>query len=137
MSMQPAPPPTLLTVPTELERTDGFMDLSVLVGSLLGIWWLNLKLGIPFELSLPCLVPMAIWVLTGEAAGDVPFLGVLASGLRSALGMRRAHEWVFALWHFYVVAIWPIWRQRCGTFLRSTRLRITALRLRVLNHAGH
>lgn len=122
--------PTLLTVPTELERTDGFIDLAVLVGAVLAVWWLCLK-GVPIEFIAPFTVPLAIWVLTGEAAGDVPFLGAVAAGLRSLLGLRRAHEWLFAWAHYFTVGIWPIWKERCGTFSRSSRQQVTDWRRRL------
>jgi hypothetical protein len=117
--------PALLTVPTELERSDGLLDLIVLVAAALGVWELS-NLGVPLWLPAPLVLPLAIWVLTGEAAGDVPYIGGLAVALRNAFGLRRAHEWVWAWWHFYWLTGWrPAWRQRCEALFESSRRRIT------------
>jgi hypothetical protein len=119
--------PAIHTCPTELERSDGFLDLAALAGAGLAVWWLALK-GIPITFIAPFTLPFALWVLTGEAASDVPFLGAVAAALRSKLGLRRAHEWLFAWTHYWKLAVYPVWRSNCVAFSQSTQLRITLYR---------
>jgi hypothetical protein len=101
--------PAIVTVPTELSRTDGWFDLSALMISGLAVWWLALK-GVPVWAFLPGLVLLAIFTLSGEPAADIPFVGAIAAGLRSKLGLRRAHEWVQAYSHYFLVRQWPDFR---------------------------
>lgn len=115
--------PVIITVPTELNRSDGFVDLSVLLMSGLAVWWLALR-GVPIWAFIPMLVLLAIFVLTGEPAGDIPFVGAIAAGLRSKLGLRRAHEWVMAYCHYFKVRQWPdfcrwFWATRVGGRIRG------------------
>lgn len=111
----------IVTVPTELSRSDGFIDAAVLLGSGLAVWWLALK-GVPIWAFIPVLLVLAIFVLTGEPAGDVPFVGAIAAGLRSKLGLRRAHEWVMAWAHYFRVRMWPDFKEwvRCQTLSAKT-----------------
>lgn len=122
-------PQSPVVIPTELERRDGFLDLAAVVGMGLADWelWLH---GLPVVwLVLPTLA-VATWTLTGEAAADVPYVGAIAAGLRSKLGLRRAHEWVQAFAHYFRVRVWPDWRSWCGQSWRSSRQAITRWRLR-------
>ena len=123
--------PALLTVPTELERSDGLTDLIVLIGAAPVVWECA-NLGIPLWVPAPLAVPLAIWVLTGEAAADLPWIGGLTFALRNAFGLRRAHEWVFAAAYFWRIAAYPVWRSNCVAFYRSVRRRTTRW-LRLLN----
>jgi hypothetical protein len=99
------------TVPTELERSDGFIDFAVLFAMILVVWDLALH-GVPLWASLPFVIIAAVWTLTGEPAADVPYIGAVAAGIRSKLGLRRAHEWVLAYLWYFRVAVWPEWRTR-------------------------
>lgn len=96
------------TIPTELERQDAFVDLAALAGVVLVAWYLLLHDAVWW--AAPFVVVVAIWTLTGEPAADVPYIGAIASGLRSKLGLRRAHEWVQAWWHYFQVRTWRDWR---------------------------
>lgn len=113
------------TVPTELDRSDGFLDLAGLAATGLVVWQLALY-GVPWWLMVLPTSIVAVWVLTGEPAADVPYLGAIAAALRSRLGLRRAHEWVFAAFHWWHLAVYPVWRSECEAFLASSRRRITS-----------
>ena len=115
-------PAQLFTNPTELDRHDGFIDLAVLAGAALGAWWLVLQ-GVPWPWLVPPLLVVAIWMLSGAPAADVPYLGALASGVQSKLGLRRIHEWVQVIIYFWLVAHWPVWRAWCVASFRSSRQR--------------
>lgn len=121
--------PALVTVPTELERQDAFIDGAALAGTVLIAWWLTLQ-GLGWWLA-PLVVLVSVWTLTGEPAADVPYLGAVASGLRSKLGLRRAHEWLLAFWHYFRLAIWPVWKANCEAYWNSSRQRITDWRARL------
>lgn len=123
-------PSALLVVPTELGREDGFLDLAVLFASGLAAWWLVLH-GVPWPWVIPPLVLVALWTLTGAPAADFPYLGAIASGLHSALGLRRAHEWLFAFGHYFNLAVRPVWEAKCVACWRSCRRRIMAWRVRL------
>ncbi len=110
--------PQLVTVPTELDRTDAFYDCALLAGSVLVLWDAVLN-GVPWQWLVPPVLVVAIWTLTGEPAADVPFIGAVAAGLRSKLGLRRAHEWLLAFGHFYRVVIWPQWRHNAASAARN------------------
>lgn len=101
--------PIIHTIPTHLDRQDAYFDGAVLAGAVLGSWRLW-QLGIPVPVLVVPLLPILLWYITGESAADVPGIGNIAAGLRSKLGLRRAHEWALAAWHYFVVAVWPIWR---------------------------
>lgn len=116
-------PSPIHTVPTELDRSDGFLDLAGLATTGLVAWQLIIY-GAPWWAMIPPTLVVAVWVLTGEPAADVPYLGALAAGLRSKLGLRRAHEWIFAAFHWWQLAVYPVWRSDCGAFLQSSRRRI-------------
>jgi len=123
--------PVTVTVPTELERSDGFVDLAVLFGTGLLIWWLAVPKdlgplhigGIALWYTLPLFAIIAVFTLTGEPAADVPYIGAVAAGLRSKLGLRRAHEWLLAYWHFFKVAQWPPITHALGERWKNSRLR--------------
>jgi len=100
--------PHLIIVPTELERQDAFYDAAVLGFTVLAVWQLALY-GLLLW-SLPALVLVLVWMLTGEPAADVPFVGAIASGLRSKIGLRRAHEWLLAWMHYVNLVHAPVWR---------------------------
>jgi hypothetical protein len=136
--MRPAEQSTIVTVPTMLGRSDGFFDMAVLLGSGLGVWWLMLK-GAAVWWFVPLLVIVVILTLTGEPAGDIPFVGAIASGLRAKLGMRRASEWALAWLHYVRVRVLPDmrtqWqysrlRSRIRTWSNSPRLRTWSSALR-------
>jgi hypothetical protein len=115
--------PAIITVPTQLNRTDGFIDVAALLGSGLAVWWLALR-GVPIWAFIPILVALAIFTLTGEPAGDVPFIGMVAAGLRSKLGLRRASEWLMAWWHYFRVRQWPDFQAWVGATRDSLASRI-------------
>lgn len=97
--------PVVVTVPTELSRSDPFADLSVLFLAI-GATWYAANMHVVW-LAVPVLIGAAIWTLTGEPAGDVRFIGAVATTLRSRLGLRRAHEWALAWAHYFTVKTWP------------------------------
>lgn len=98
--------PQTITVPSELERGDGFLDLAALAFTGLAVWYGFLH-DVPVWLMLLPVVLVAVWTLTGEAAADTPYLGAIAAGLRSKLGLRRASEWALAYLHYFQVAERP------------------------------
>lgn len=109
--------PELHVIPTELDRQDVYYDFAALATGVLIVWWMILNgLGPWGSIAV---VLIGVWVLTGEAAGDVEHVGALAAGLRSKFGLRRAHEWVLALAHFWHLAVWPVWRDFCVACWRS------------------
>lgn len=120
--MKPTEQPTIVTVPTMLGRSDGFFDMAVLLGSGLGIWWLVLK-GFAFWWFVPVVLIVVVMTLTGEPAGDIPFIGAIASGLRARLGMRRASEWALAWTHYFRVRIWPDMRLQWQNSRLRSRIR--------------
>lgn len=129
----------ILVIPTELNRSDEFWDLSVLAGTALLAWYMALQ-GL-FWWSTPGLLLVAIWTLTGEAAADVPFLGAVAVGLRSKFGLRRAHEWVLAWGHYTLLVTWPAWRgwfwtTRVGRTLDGLSDRVSDSRVGISARAG-
>lgn len=118
--------PVVVTVPTELGRSDPFADLSVLVVAALGTWYaFNMHL---VWLAVPGLIGAAIWTLTGEPAGDVRFIGAIAAGLRSRLGLRRAHEWALAWAHYSTVKTSPNFKRWADA--RLQRLQVVLKRVR-------
>lgn len=118
--------PQLVTVPTELDRSDAFFDCAILAGAVLIMWDAILN-GVPWQWLVPGVLIVAIWTLTGEPAADVPFIGAIAAGLRSKLGLRRAHEWLLAFGHFYRVVIWPQWRLNYAHAIAGLRRRHSGL----------
>lgn len=98
---------TITTIPTELGRADPYFDLFVL-GCAGLVTWYAYNMGAVW-LAVPVLLVVAACVLTGEPAGDVQIIGGVAAGLRSKLGLRRAHEWVMAFAHYFRVRIYPDW----------------------------
>lgn len=120
--------PDTVTIPTELERADAAWDIAVGLAVLLGVVYLVKPpemggLGLPWYFTVPPLVPLALYVLTGEYAGDLPWIGGIAAGLRSKFGARRAHEWIGAYAHYANVTLWPNLKDRCAAFWQSARAR--------------
>lgn len=119
-------------IPTELDRADVFWDLSAVVIALLSTWQMLLLGWGWWSVSIP--IVAAVFSLSGEAAADVGYgIGAIAAGFRSKLGLRRAHEWILAYAHYFLVAIWPQWKGAC------TRLRLkfetkTGIRSALLLH---
>ena len=103
--------PTLVVVPTELERRNPFYDLAALAFVVIMVKYLS-QFGLHWW-ALPLVLAVAAWTLSGEPATDVVFVGAIASGVRSKLGLRRAHEWLLAYLHYVVVAVWPRWKEQC------------------------
>jgi hypothetical protein len=96
---------TTITVPTELGRGDPFLDMFWMGLAGLGTWY-AFNMGHVLW-AIPPLLLIAVCVLTGEPAADVPFIGAIAAGLRSKLGLRRAHEWIQAWAHYFRIRQWP------------------------------
>lgn len=111
--------PALHVIPTELDRQDVYYDFAALAAVCLLTWWMILN-GIGWW-AVPVVLVVGVWVLTGEGASDVEHVGVIASGLRSKFGQRRAHEWLQAWAHYFRLAIWPVWRANCVAFWRFCR----------------
>lgn len=128
-----------LTIPTELERRDGFIDLAILAGTVLVIWQGMLgyylpivgRVTIPVYVSTLLAIPVVLEVLTGEPAGDIQYIGAIATGLRGACGFRRAHEWIFAYLHYARVVQYPAAKVRCLAYLKSLQKRISAWQARL------
>lgn len=102
--------PPVITVPTELDRRHAFYDLVALALVILTVKYLS-----QFDLhwyAAPLVIIVGVWALSGEPAEDVQFVGILATGVRSKLGLRRAHEWVQAWAHYFRVAVWPRSREQ-------------------------
>lgn len=118
--------PVVVTVPTELGRSDPFADLSVLVLAALGTWYaFNMHVVL---VAVPALICAAVWTLTGEPAGDVRFIGAVATGLRSRLGLRRAHEWALAWAHYLTVKTWPDFKRWADARLRRMHVALRRVR---------
>jgi hypothetical protein len=118
--------PDVVTIPTELERSDAAWDIAVGLGVLLGAVYCVKPpdmggLGLPWPFLIPPLLPVALYVLTGEYAGDLPWIGGVASGLRSKLGARRAHEWIQAYGWYARVTLIPNGRDWCRRSYRFIR----------------
>jgi hypothetical protein len=94
-----------ITIPTELSRGDPFGDLIILVISLLGTWY-AFNMGHVWW-AVPVLLIVTPEVLSGEPAADVGFIGAVAAGFRSRLGLRRSHEWIQAWTHYFRIRQWP------------------------------
>ena len=112
------------TVPTFVGRKSGYFDLACTVIYALICW----NFGIPLWLAGPGGLLVVLWALTGPAASDVRGVGDTAAALRSLLGQRRVNEWGLALWHFYVVAVWPKQKRTLRAFYGLSRRRITRWR---------
>ena len=125
----PEPDRQTIIVPTYLGRRDADLDKIGLFFTGIAAYWAHQpeNLGIPWEaMALPLLL-IAVEVLSGEQATEWKFLGSVATGLRSKLGHRRAHEWAQAAWHYWRLAIYPVWRDQCVAFSAFLRLRTTTL----------
>jgi hypothetical protein len=126
----------IVIIPTELERADAAWDIAIGLAVVLGVVYLVKPhemggLGLPWLFIVPPLIPFALWILTGEYAGDLPWVGGLASGLRSKFGARRAHEWILAFAWYARVTLWPNGKDHCEAFSNSSRRRITRWRVRL------
>lgn len=123
------------TVPTEMSRSDGIADLMAILGSALLAFWLVLYVSIPVWILAPIVLAVAVFVLSGEQAGDIRVIGVVSAGLRSALGLRRVHEWLFAWAHYFKIRQWPdfkVWvRTTTAMLMQRVQARVSAVRRRV------
>ena len=122
--------PSVITNPTELARSAGFWDRAMLAAALLAVaycwleqYWLLLNVVI-----VPAAL-VALDVMTSELATDFPWgIGSVAAGIRSKLGLRRGHECLLVLGHYWRVRYWPVWRANCVAAYRSARRQTTAWR---------
>jgi hypothetical protein len=90
-----------------------------------------------FSMSLPLPIVGAICLMTSAGAGDLPVIGGLAAGLRSKLGLRGAHEWLAAYWHYFRVRQWPDFQHWSVTTWRYFRLRSAMRMLNCLEKLQH
>lgn len=119
--------PAVIVVPTELDRRNPFYDLAALAFVIIAVKYLSLY-GLHWW-ATPVAILVAIWALSGEPAEDVAFVGIIATGVRGKLGLRRAHEWLFAFAHYWYVAVRPRWKEQWhNSRLRSAMVR-TSTRL--------
>lgn len=122
--------PTLVTIPTEMERGDSFVVFTVGIASLLAFWW-AVQQGVPLLWLAGPSVALSVWMLTHRATTDVRFVGGIAVMVRNRLGERDVHEWFLALGHYINLVYVPIWRAHCVAFWRSCRRRIASWRARL------
>jgi hypothetical protein len=113
--------PTIVVIPTELERQSAYYDLAALGFSAIAVGWLKSN-NLEWWWALPLVVIIGLWTLSGEPAADVQGVGVIAAGLRSKMGLRRSHEWLLAWGHYWKLAVWPEWKAKCVAFYRSPPL---------------
>jgi hypothetical protein len=66
--------PVLITIPTELDRADAFVVLSMGAGTILMCWWL-LQRGVPPPLVLIPAIVVGVWTLTSRSATEVRVIG--------------------------------------------------------------
>lgn len=123
------------TVPTEMSRSDGIADLMAMLGSALLAAWLVMYIHVPIWAMAPIVVAVAIFVLSGEQTGDIRVIGVVSASLRSALGLRRIHEWLLAWWHFFQVRQWPDFKAwvhaTTAMLMQHIQAKVSAVRRRV------
>jgi hypothetical protein len=120
-----------ITIPTELSRGDPFGDLIILVVSLLGTWY-AFNMGHVWW-AVPVLLIVTPEVLSGEPAADVGFIGAVAAGFRSRLGLRRAHEWIQAWAHYFRIRQWPDFQR--WSHDTSRRMYVAVRRVRAVRWA--
>lgn len=112
----------IVVVPTELDRRNPFYDLVALGFVIVTVKYLH-----QFDLhwwAVPLAIAVGVWALSGEPATDVAFVGLIASAFRNKLGLRRAHEWLFAFAHYWYVAVRPRWKDQWhNSRLRSAMVR--------------
>jgi hypothetical protein len=129
----------VITVPTELEHQHPFYDLAGLALAVVAIKWLS-NFDLQWWVGVPIVLAIGTWTLSGEPATDVPFIGAIASGVRSRLGLRRIHEWLLAYAHYVRVRTLPDgkdWVTRAWTRLgRTTVWTIVSDRTRWCSQAG-
>lgn len=124
----------VITVPTELDRHSPFYDLAALGMTVVVVRWLS-----QFDLqwyAMPLVLIVAAWTLSGEPATDVPFIGMIASGIRNKLGLRRAHEWVLAYVHYISVAVVPRSRERWQNSQLRSRIATSTISQRLRHASG-
>jgi hypothetical protein len=117
----------VITVPTELEHQHPFYDLAGLALAVVAIKWLS-NFDLQWWVGIPIVLAIGTWTLSGEPATDVPFIGAIASGVRSRLGLRRIHEWLLAYAHYARMRTLPDGRDTCRASLKWCRRQTTALR---------
>ena len=100
-----APRADIHVVPTQLERTNWFLEGIVVAFMVLAAW--NLWQGGQAAAAVPLVVLVALWAATSDAAVDVQGVGWVAGYLRSALGCRRPHEWLWVYARYLLLRHWP------------------------------
>jgi MFS superfamily sulfate permease-like transporter len=118
--------PVVITIPTELDRSDAFIVLSVAAAVFLGCWW-ALQTGFPVALVAIVARVAGAWMLTSRSATEVRFIGSIAVFLRNKLGERDAHEWVLAFAHYVRLVHVPRWQQNIVRYWKSIRQRLSTL----------
>jgi hypothetical protein len=103
--------PLTITIPTELERGDAFVVMSVGAGLVLVCWWLIQRIPTPAVL-IPFVVIVLVWMVTNRSATEVRGVGLVAVLVRNKLGERDVHEWVLAAAHYWHLKEWPAWHRR-------------------------
>ena len=98
--------PDVWIVPTEMARRDIAWEILSILGYALAVWWFALE-HLPVLPLIPVGVLAGVWILTGEGAADVPYVGGVAGPLRARIGHRRAHEWMVVGAHYWCVGPWP------------------------------
>jgi hypothetical protein len=130
--------PAVYEIPTELQRADVYAQRFVAAGLVLFSYMVRNHLGMTwFWMSLPLPIVGAICLMTSAGAGDLPVIGGLAAGLRSKLGLRGAHEWLAAYWHYFRVRQWPDFQHWSVTTWRYFRLRSAMRMLNCLEKLQH
>jgi hypothetical protein len=124
----------VITVPTELDRHSPFYDLAALGMTVVIVRWLS-QFGLQWY-ALPLVLVVAAWTLSGEPATDVPFIGMIASGIRNKLGLRRAHEWVLAYVHYVNVAVVPRSREQWQNSRLRSRIQTSTTLQRLRSASG-
>lgn len=121
----------IIVIPTEMSRSDGLEDIMALLGGSLLALWLILYRGAPILILAPILVGLALYVLSGEPACEIKFVGGFAATMRSAFGQRRIHQWALAWLHYFRVKTWPDWRRwfwhtRVGQHITRGRVAVSS-----------
>lgn len=125
---------SVIVVPTELDRRNPFYDLAALAFVIIVVKYLSL-----YDLhwyAVPLVLIVGIWTLSGEPATDVAGIGLIASAVRSKLGLRRAHEWLFAWAHYMTVAVWPREKERWQNSRLRSKIATSHISRRLLSASG-